>query len=307
MLKKHYQVLVLGYGKMGHVMESLLQERHQLTFWDKFPPPGLTPAPLEEAAPAADVVLFCMPVMPHRETAQLLAPLLQPDCLCLSIAKGLDEKGKPAAQVFAEVFGEAQAFGVLYGPMISAEVLGGRSGFAQLGYNKAQYAEVATSLFQGSNLHIENTTDITGISWAAILKNVYALGFGMADGLQLGDNVRGLLAVTAMQELERIVCLLGGQSGSAWHLAGLGDLITTATSETSHHHNTGRMLANGQLNDIKGEGVNTLAMVRKFQLFRQADYPLYDLIQRCVNEPAGLHEQFRLFLQQGYFGHDSRG
>lgn len=297
-MTKRYQVLILGYGKMGHVMEALLQDCHQLAFWDKFPPPELTPAPLESAAPTADIVLFCMPVKPHREAAQLIAPLLKPDCLCLSIAKGLDEDGKPAAQVFADVFAQAQPYGVLYGPMISAELLDGRSGFAQLACTRTEYGKVAASLFRDSGLHIEQSMDIKGISWAAILKNVYALAFGMSDELQLGDNVRGLLAVTAMQELEQIVCHMGGKSGAAWHLAGLGDLITTATSQTSHHHNTGRRLARGEREDIGGEGVNTLAMVQKFQLFRQADYPLYDLIQRCVSEPKELRIQFDIFLQQ---------
>lgn len=293
------QVLILGYGKMGHAMECLLQERHQLAFWDKFPAPELTPVALETAAPAADVVLFCMPVTPHRETAQRIRGLLRPDCLCLSIAKGLGEDGQSAAGILVDVFGEDQPCGVLYGPMISRELLDGRNGFAQLACNRPAYREVAASLFRGAGLGIEQSTDLTGISWAAILKNVYALAFGMADELELGDNVRGLLAVTAMRELDLIVQHMGGQPGTAWQLAGLGDLITTATSGSSNHHNLGRRLARGEIDDIAGEGVHTLAMVREFQLFRQSDYPLYDLIQRSVEKPGGLREQFGLFLRRG--------
>ena len=52
--------------------------------------------------------------------------------------------------------------------------------------------------------------DITGINWSVILKNVYAMAFGMADELGLGDNMRGFLMVMALRELDTIVRQLGG-------------------------------------------------------------------------------------------------
>jgi glycerol-3-phosphate dehydrogenase (NAD(P)+) len=60
------QVLILGYGEMGHAMESLLHSRHRISIWDKYPPDGMVPVRLEEAVPAADVILFCLPASPHR-------------------------------------------------------------------------------------------------------------------------------------------------------------------------------------------------------------------------------------------------
>jgi glycerol-3-phosphate dehydrogenase len=57
---------------------------------------------------------------------------------------------------------------------------------------------------------------------SVILKNVYAMVFGMADELQLGDNMRGYLSVAALRELDQIVLKMGGQAGSPYHLAGLG-------------------------------------------------------------------------------------
>ena len=65
--------------------------------------------------------------------------------------------------------------------------------------------------------------------------------------------MRGYLAVAALRELDQIVCKMGGQAGSPYHLAGLGDLITTATSEDSHHHELGRMLAREEVKGIKGD------------------------------------------------------
>jgi len=122
----------------------------------------------------------------------------------------------------------------------------------------------------------------------------------MADELQLGDNMRGYLAFASLRELDDIVHKMGGQLGSPYHLAGLGDLITTATSEDSHHHELGRMLAREEAQNIKGEGVHTLEMVAKYQLFKLQDYPLFQLIQGIVNEPQDVSGRIREYLKQNY-------
>ena len=294
------RVLILGYGEMGHAMEHLLNERQQLDIWEKFPRDNVQSVVLEDAAPRADIVLFCLPVNPHREVVEQIAPLLKKTCLCLSIAKGLDEAGQTAAQVFAGVLGSHQSCCLLYGPMISEEIRADRYAFAQLGCAEMDSYNKIRGLFQGTRLYIEHTSDITGISWSVILKNVYAMVFGMADELQLGDNMRGYLSVAALRELDQIVLKMGGQAGSPYHLAGLGDLITTATSEDSHHHELGRMLAREEVRGIEGEGIHTLEMVSQHRLFNTADYPLFQLIHDIVRSPQGVHKRINSYLKQVY-------
>ena len=294
------RVLVLGYGEMGHAMEFLLGQRVQLDIWEKFPQPDFASVYLEAAAPDADIVLFCLPVNPHREVVEAIAPLLKPDCICLSIAKGLDEAGQTAAQIFAAVLGERQPCALLYGPMISEEIRAGRYAFGQVGCRtEGLYARVR-GLFAGTRLFTEYTSDITGISWSVILKNVYAMVFGMADELRLGDNMRGYLAVASLHELDQIVRAMGGRSGSPFHLAGLGDLIATATSDESHHHQLGRMLARGETAGIEGEGVHTLAMVSRHRLLPEAHYPLFHLVHEMVSDPRDARTRIDAFLQRRY-------
>jgi len=295
---QQHRDLVLGYGEMGHAMEVLLAGRAQLDIWEKFPADNFRSAVLEEAAPTADLVLFCLPVNPHREVVTQLLPLLRTDAICLSIAKGLDERGQTAAQVFADVLGERQPYALLYGPMISEELRAGRYGFAQLGCEDDASYRMVKDLFANTRLCIERSSDITGISWSVILKNVYAMVFGMADELQMGDNVRGYLAVASIRELEQIVCGMGGDASSPWHLAGLGDLVTTATSKDSHHHELGRMLARGEVDGIQGEGVHTLEMVRRHRLFRKEDYPLFELIHSIVSSPGDVQNRLDAYIKQ---------
>ena len=295
-MTQRFRVLILGYGEMGHAMEHLLNERQQLDIWDKYPQDGFQSAVLDDVAPEADIVLFCLPVNPHREIVERIAPKIKKSCLCLSIAKGLDEAGQTAAQIFDGILGSHQTYALLYGPMISEEIRVGHYAFAQLGCGDMDSYNRIREITDGTRLYVDHTSDITGISWSVILKNVYAMVFGMADELQLGDNMRGYLSVAALRELDQIVRNMGGQAGSPYHLAGLGDLITTATSEDSHHHELGRMLAREEIQGIEGEGVHTLEMVSKHRLFKTADYPLFRLIHDVVSHPRNVRNKVDAYL-----------
>ena len=295
-----FRILLLGYGEMGHAMEYLLKEHHTIAIWEKFPQPGFHSATLIDSVPWADIVIFCLPVNPHREVIQLISPLLRKDSLCVSIAKGLDESGKTAAQSFADGLPPYQPYALLYGPMISEEIRAGRYAFAQLGCREPSMFQKMRECFQHTALYIDHTTDITGISWSVILKNVYAMAFGIADELKLGDNVRGFLAVAALNELNQIVLAMGGQSGSPYHLAGLGDLITTATSESSHHHELGRKLARGETSTITGEGPHTLKMINQHRLLNVQHYPLLQLIDSIIKQPQDVLGQVRAYLEHLY-------
>lgn len=296
MMNKKHKVAVLGYGEMGHALEQLLHTEHDVSIWDKFPQPDFESTVLEDIIPQADFVLFCLPVNPHREIVMQIEPLLKPGSVCLSIAKGLDESGHTAAQIFQQCLQDKHRYALLYGPMISEEIRLGRYGFAQLGCQHRDSYVMIDELFRNTQLHLEYTSDISGISWSVILKNVYAILFGVADELKLGDNMRGFLIVEALRELDEIVRNMGGETGSPYHLAGLGDLITTATSESSHHHSLGRKLARGDRSDVAGEGVHTLEMVDKFNLLKKEDYPLFSLVHDFVKKPIDIEARLISYI-----------
>jgi glycerol-3-phosphate dehydrogenase (NAD(P)+) len=293
---KPSRVLIVGYGEMGHAMEHLLAEKHQLAIYDSRPIEGLPSVNVEQEAALADFLLLCVPASPHHELLARLAPRLQSHCICLSIAKGLDDKGRTPAQIYEQLFNGRQPYCLLYGPMISEEIRADRYAFAELGCADISIYHRVKDLYQDTRLYIRHSTDIPGISWSVILKNVYAIAFGMADELQLGDNVRGYLTVTALAEMSSIVEQMGGKSASPLHLAGLGDLISTATSAGSHHHELGRKFVRGETKDISGEGVHTLRMVEKYHLFDVSPYPLYRLVHDIAKEPISVAQNFCNYL-----------
>lgn len=287
------RVLILGYGEMGHALEHLLADKHDVRIWSL-----LSHTKLEEEATKAQVILFCLPVNAHLEIIQRISVCLNASSLCLTIAKGLDESGLTAAQVFAQVLKDKHRYGVVYGPMISEEIRQDRYAFADVALTVGDDFAVVQNLFQGGKLICTQVSDMNGSSWSVILKNVYAIMFGIADELKFGDNMRGYLMVTALSELSGIVKSFGGKAHTPYGNTGLGDLLTTATSAGSHHHELGRKLAAGQYGDISGEGIHTLQMVEKFQLIDSQSYPLFKLISDIVATPATLKSQVERYLGQ---------
>jgi len=281
---------------MGHAMEHLLHGKHRLAIHDSRPVEGLAAVNVEQQAAQADFLLLCVPTNPLRQLLASLAPYLQSHCICISIAKGMDEQGQTPAQIYQRAFNGRQPHALLYGPMIAEEICADRYAFAELGCADISIFHRVHTLFHGTRLCIRHSIDITGISWSAILKNVYAIAFGIADELQFGDNMRGFLAVTALREIGSIAEQMGGKPDAPLHLAGLGDLITTATSAGSHHHEIGCRLARGETKDINGEGVHTLAMVDKYRLFDFAPHSLYALIHDVVQKPANVAQKFHDYL-----------
>jgi len=292
------RVLLLGYGEMGHAMEYLLARRHTVRIWQRRPPDGAPPLDLAQTVPDSDVVLFCLPATAHTEVARLIAPFLpRTDTLCVTIAKGLDEAARLPIDCLRAVLGP-RPLAVLYGPMISEEIRDGKPAFAECGSEQPEQSDRIASLFAGSALHIETAQDLAGLSWSAILKNVYALAFGMADALELGDNVRGFLSVQALHELAFLVATLGGQTATPYRLAGLGDLITTATSRGSHHHALGQRLARGERSDLAGEGTHTLALLRQHPRVGTGTCPLFHMIDVIVRTPVDVRSRMLALINQ---------
>ena len=293
----NHPVLVIGYGEVGHAMEHLLAARQPMQFWDIHPVAGHEPVELDQAAAHAEFLIFCIPVSPLAEVAGRVLPHLSTDSISLTVAKGLDAAGRPAPAIFNDVYAGTHDYGVLYGPMIAEEIMHGRPAFAQVGCSRPGVYARIEALFQGSGLVLQYSDDVQGIAWSSVLKNVYAILFGAADELALGDNVRGYLAVAAIREMATIVQAMGGDAATVQQLAGLGDLVTTATSDSSHHHELGRQLARGEYRDSPSEGVHTLAMVEQFDLLDRKQYPLFNLVQQLVSERSGIEQRIRAYLQ----------
>lgn len=304
------RVLILGHGAMGRAFETLLSSRHDVVVWDRDLVTWAETQPLEDAAQQRDVVIFALPTQPHDELAGRLASCLDGDALCLSIAKGLDQHGRTPAEIFDRHFGTRIGWALLYGPMLARELQAGLPGFAMVATTRSPVGEQLIALFQGTPLHLDLLDDPHGAAWAAILKNVYVPLIGAADALALGDNLRGCLITDMLRELADIIETMGGRAGTAYTLAGLGDLVASATGASSHHRRIGADLAVGRTDclaasgaNIRTEGVHTLAMVRAHRPFASDRFALFQLVCQFLDDPSQLRFRLDEYLDRRFARH----
>ena len=290
-------VLIVGFGQMGHAMQALLVNRAHLSIW-RITPENQQPSPaVRKTAKQAEFILLCVPTMAIAIALTHLQAHLTKHAVVLSVAKGLDEAGRTAADILQSQLGVRGCWGILGGPMIATELRAGRSGFAELGSRSVMTQRLVGRLFLSTQLHITLSHNPRAVSWCGVLKNVYVPLFGLADGLGWGDNLRGQLAGAALAEINLLVQRFSGARHAADGSAGLADLITTATSHSSHHRALGWRVAHGDRHIPQGEGPHTVRVLQRDESMPSArTFPLLHVAAALMRRPATAHAKLSAWI-----------
>ncbi len=163
----------------------------------------------------------------------------------LSCSKGLDlDRLTTASRIWAD-HGLRAPLLVLSGPNLAAELARGLPAASVLASEQVAVAAALQPHLSGANLRLYTNDDPVGTEVAGALKNVMAVAAGLCDGLQLGANARASLLTRGLAEMGLVLEGLGGSPASLYGLAGLGDLLATATSPLSRNYRCGLLLAEG--------------------------------------------------------------
>lgn len=198
-----------------------------------------------EAATALDgaaLVIIAVPSEFFRATVARLGAAAVP---VVSATKGFEPgRHRRMSEVLAERW-PGTPVAVLSGPSFAREVALAQPTAAVIASrDDALAAELQTRL--GSReFRLYANRDVVGVEVGGALKNVIALATGLADGLGLGENARAALVTRGLAEITRLAVALGGEPATLAGLAGLGDLVLTATGTLSRNRALGMALARG--------------------------------------------------------------
>ncbi len=259
------------WAHSADVVEMLATERINKIYLPGFELPAEieVTGSLEKALAGAAIVLGVMPSANAREMYRAMRPLVEPHSIFVSATKGLEPATHArVSDVIAEEVSSSSSprIAVLSGPSFAAEVAAGDPTVVVLASSDAALAGEVQEEFAGPRLRLYTNDDVIGTEIAGAVKNVIAIAAGVSAGLGLGTNSMAALVTRGLAEMTRLAVALGGRRETLAGLAGVGDLILTATGALSRNRSVGIELGKGrELRDILGatrmvaEGVGSAA------------------------------------------------
>lgn len=290
-------ILILGGGRIGSALaEMCVKKGHKVHVWDIVPEMSRTDRPVEELAEAADFIIFGIPSQAIIEMCTRLKSHLKADALVVTLAKGIDAE---TLRTMDEAVGEAlkgHRFALLSGPMLAEELVKGMGGAAVVGTAHKEDFDHLRDAFEGTGLHLEYSDDVHGVALAGVLKNVFAIGLGIAGGLGWGDNMKGWLVAHSSKEMRHIIEVLGGKKETALSQAGLGDMVATGFSPHSSNHKYGKSLAETGVCDHQSEGCVSLPSLAKLLEGKGDNLVVYHALRKIVVDGVDAREVFNTLL-----------
>jgi glycerol-3-phosphate dehydrogenase (NAD(P)+) len=260
---------VIGAGSWGTALAILLaREGHLTQLWSRdaaqldamrsarrnvrylpdasFPESLQVAADLAQALEGARDALIAVPSHAFRATLEWIRPHLAPHTRVAWATKGFEiESGLLPHQVVREVLG-ATPGAVLSGPTFAKEVGAGLPTAMTVASPDEHFAKELAESLSGPNFRAYTQTDIMGVEVGGAVKNVIAIGSGIADGMGYGANTRVALITRGLAEMMRLGVKLGAQRETFMGLAGLGDLVLTCTDDQSRNRRFGMALGRGE-------------------------------------------------------------
>ncbi len=198
----------------------------------------------------AETLLIVVPSKYLEEIAGQIAAVSDPGRhrppVIVSCTKGIElERGLLMSEVIAGQFPSA-TLAVLSGPNLAGEIAGGIPAAGVIGCADAAALGSVQGLFEGTTYRAYTSNDLRGIQLGGALKNIFAIGAGVSDGLGLGENARAGLVTRSLAEMTRLGVAMGGGRETFSGLSGIGDLMVTCFSTRSRNHQVGVRLGAGE-------------------------------------------------------------
>lgn len=246
---------------------------------------------LSTAVTEAEAIILAPPSPVVRAVAKRVAKELNRTIPFLSITKGLDADTflRPSEVINQEFGARASQLAVLSGPNFAVEVAMRKPTATVIASTNTAISTKWQTLLSTAYFRVYLANDCAGVELGGALKNVYALGVGICDGMGLGDNARAALITRSLHEMVKIGVKLGAQQRTFMGLSGIGDLLMTCTSSKSRNHQAGIDIGQGvtlvevRKQHVTVEGLNTLPLMMKLVESLSIETPILHAIDDVVN------------------------
>lgn len=304
---------VLGAGTWGTALAIMLAETgNDITVWSaveneieylakKRRHPNLQGAQIpdsikftksiEEVCTDRDVLLFSVASPYVRQTAKNASPYIKEDQLIVDVAKGIEDNTMlTMSEVIKDAVDKEVTVVALSGPSHAEEVALNLPTTIVSACKNIEAAKQVQDIFMNTCMRVYTNEDILGVELCGALKNIIALACGISKGLGYGDNATAAIITRGIAEMSRLGVAMGCSRETFAGLAGIGDLIVTATSCHSRNNKTGILIGQGVAPDeavkqvgMVVEGINALPSALKLAKKYNVDIPIIEAVDKTVN------------------------
>ncbi len=270
MTNLYKNITVLGAGSYGTALAiCLARNGHETSLWGRdkshvaemertrvnskylpdcnFPETLHLETNLQKAVQASHNILVVVPSHAFGDTLEQIKPFMKSETRVAWATKGLDHKtGRLLQDVACEILGKDTAFAVISGPTFAKEMAAGLPTAISLSSTDEGFGtDISNLLHCDKKFRVYNNNDFIGVQLGGAVKNVIAIGAGMADGIGFGANARTALITRGLVEMTRLGTSLGAEPNTFMGMAGLGDLVLTCTDNQSRNRRFGLALGKG--------------------------------------------------------------
>jgi len=320
--KNERKVAMIGSGSWATSLVKLLLENHPRVTWCvrseqiadyirenghnpfysreiSFDPSRLSlTADVNEAVSCSDIVLFCVPsAFFPAEVAPLRSELLKNKFVISAIKGMIPEENITIAEYFNLRHNVPyDNIGIISGPSHAEEVAMERLSYLTLSSKHKRVAEQLCKMFDCHFIKTIPGTDIFGVEYAAVLKNIYAIAAGISHGLSYGDNFISVLVTNSFNEMRTFLYAAHPDTARrTLKSAYLGDLLVTCYSQFSRNRSFGTMIGKGysvnsaqiEMNMV-AEGYYGTKCIHQLNTKYNVPMPIVDTVYRILygNRPA---------------------
>lgn len=264
---------------------------------------------IQEVCSDKDILLFAVPSVFVRGTAANAAPYIPDGQIIVDVAKGIeaDTLYTMSEIILDELKKDGKHSNVkvvaLSGPTHAEEVSRDMPTTIVSACEDLKTAEIVQDVFMSPYMRVYTNTDIHGVELCGAMKNIIALASGISAGMGYGDNAKAALITRGMTEMVRLGTAMGCKEQTFSGLAGIGDLIVTATSVHSRNNKAGYLIGQGcapqeavEKVGMVVEGINALPAAIRLSDKYEVEMPLMRAVEAVINHGENPEKIVRLLM-----------
>lgn len=247
---------------------------------------------LNKIVNAYDTLIFVTPSPYLKNHLKRLKTRLRDKFIITAIKGIVPDENLSCSEYFHQVYDVPyDNLACIGGPSHAEEVALERLSYLTIGCANLDKAQTFADIIDSDYIKTKTSSDVIGIEYSSVLKNVYAIAAGICSGLKYGDNFQAVLMANAVQEMSRFLTALQPIDRNVYDSVYLGDLLVTGYSNFSRNRTFGTMIGKGysvksaQIEmEMIAEGYFGVKCMKEINHHMHVNMPILDAVYNILYE-----------------------